>query len=244
MGDIKTNISNYLDSTYLNTSEELGLSKSKIKDIVISRVHQAINSGFACIMIRPEFVSTARKIIDSYNSHVSVGTVIDFPLGDKSTKHKSSEAQSAIDNGVDDIDFVCDYNAFKRGNFSKFEEDIFIGTEIGIKNGKIVKWIIETGALSKKEIRNISKSIVGLVQTNFSEDSKNVFIKTSTGYYSGFGATIRDVKIIKSVSGDLKIKASGGVSSLKDCYKMLEAGANRIGTSKAQFIYEEELNGF
>ena len=80
------------------------------------------------------------------------------------------------------------------------------------------------------------------MQSNFPENAGKVFIKTSTGYYGGYGATVKDIKAIKSVSGNLKIKASGGVSSLKDCLEMINAGANRIGTSKAQIIYNEYEN--
>tara|TARA_Y100000766_G_C18801144_1_gene553106 strand:+ start:320 stop:1027 length:708 start_codon:yes stop_codon:yes gene_type:complete len=234
------NIANYLDSTYLKTSNEADISDSKTKDIVISKINEAIKSNFACIMIRPEFVSLAQKIIVSNNSNVKVGTVIDFPLGCGSTKQKVEEAQIAINNGADDIDFVCDYNAFKRGSFNKFDKDIIEGTKVGVKNRKIIKWIIETGALSKQEITNISKRIADLVQTHFLVDSKNIFIKTSTGYYGNFGATIKDVKRIKAVSGNLQVKASGGVSNLKECLKMIEAGATRIGTSKAQSIFNEK----
>lgn len=241
MPRIKINITNYLDSTYLYTSDEAGVSDAKTKNIVILKIQEAINARFICIILRPEFVSLAKKIIDSKNSNLNIGTVVDFPLGIATTDDKISEAQSVIDNGVNDIDFVSDYNAFKRANFQKFDKDIIEGTKIGIKNKKIVKWIIETGALSNEEIRNISQRIADLVQTNFPEQSKNVFIKTSTGYYGCSGATINDIKRIKSVSGNLKVKASGGVSTLQDCLQMIEAGANRIGTSKAQLIYNETI---
>ena len=79
-----------------------------------------------------------------------------------------------------------------------------------------------------------------MIQSNFPTFVKNVYIKTSTGYYGGYGATLKDVKVIKSVSGNLKIKASGGISNLKDALAMLEAGADRIGTSKAVDIFNEK----
>jgi deoxyribose-phosphate aldolase len=135
---------------------------------------------------------------------------------------------------------VCDYNAFKRGSFEKFDNDIVEGTKLALDHKKIVKWIIETGALSRDEIRDISMRIAKLVQANFSQNAKKVFIKTSTGYYGGYGATVKDLKTIKSVAGNLKIKASGGVSNRKDCLEMIKAGASRIGTSKAQIIYNEK----
>ena len=84
------------------------------------------------------------------------------------------------------------------------------------------------------------KRISKLVQSNFPQNANKVFIKTSTGYYGGYGASAKDVKSIKSVAGNLQIKASGGVSSLKDCLELIKAGATRIGTSKAIFIYNEK----
>ena len=79
------------------------------------------------------------------------------------------------------------------------------------------------------------------MQSNFPQNTNKVFIKTSTGYYGGYGATVKDVKNIKSVAGNLQIKASGGILNLKDCLEMIKAGATRIGTSKAVLIYNENL---
>jgi len=150
------------------------------------------------------------------------------------------ESREVISLGADDLDYVCDYNIFKQQRFEKFDKDIFEGTRIGYKNKKTVKWIIETGALSRDEIREISRRISKTLQINFPQHTSKIFIKTSTGYYGGYGATVKDVKTIKSVAGNLKIKASGGVSNLKDCLEMIKAGASRIGTSKAQIIYNEK----
>ena len=149
-------------------------------------------------------------------------------------------AVNAIKNGAYDIDYVCDYNAFKRGGFEKFDHDILEGSKIALQNKRIVKWIIETGALSRDEIREIARRISEIIQVNFPQNSSKVFIKTSTGYYGGYGATAKDIKTIKSVAGNLQIKASGGVSNLKDSLRMIKAGATRIGTSKALFIYNEK----
>tara|TARA_B100001142_G_scaffold103040_1_gene105106 strand:- start:2464 stop:3186 length:723 start_codon:yes stop_codon:yes gene_type:complete len=230
------NIASYLDSTYLKTANESNISELANKECVIKIINDAIVDDFACVMIRPEFVSIARDIIEAKDSRLKVGTVIDFPLGSSDTLGKIEEAKKAILDGAYDIDYVCDYNAFKRGSLDKFDQDILEGTKLVLKNKGVVKWIIETGALSREEIRGISKRITSLVESNFYKNSNQIFIKTSTGYYGGFGATIKDVKLIKSVSGNLKIKASGGVSTLKDCLKMIDAGADRIGTSKAQSI--------
>lgn len=233
-------IEEYLDSTYLKLPEEAGISVEETDAKINEIIEEGIASNFACVMIRPNFVSKAVEKIQTSKSKLKVGTVIDFPFGNDSTENKVIEAKEAISNGAYDIDFVCDYNSFKRGSFVKFDADIIEGTKICVENKKITKWIIETGALSKDEIRNISKRITQLIQSNFPTFVKYVYIKTSTGYYGGYGATIKDVKVIKSVSGNLKIKASGGISNLNDALAMIEAGADRIGTSKAVDIFKEK----
>ena len=236
----KLEIENYLDSTYLKTSGEAQVSDDETRIRVERLIDEAISHDFACIMIRPEFVTLATQKIKVTASKVKVGTVIDFPLGQGSTNFKVQEAIAAMNGGAFDIDFVCDYNAFKRGDVRKFDMDILQATNVVMKEKKVAKWIIETGSLSSDEIRSISKRISGIVQSNFPNNCHNVFIKTSTGYYGGLGATIKDVNTIKSVSGKLQVKASGGVSSLKDCKKMIKAGATRIGTSKAVLIYSQK----
>ena len=237
----QVNIAGYLDSTYLKNSAEAGVSEIETKEIVINAIKEAIDAKFACIMIRSEFIAIAKELIEKSKSKLKIGTVVDFPFGNSTTEQKIIEAKSAIESGAYDIDYVCDYNAFKRGAFAKFDSDILEGTKIVLGNKKIVKWIIETGALSADEIRNIAKRISTLVQSNFPKSANKVFIKTSTGYYGGYGATVKDVKIIKLVAGNLQIKASGGMSNLKDCLEMIKAGANRIGTSKAVSIYNQSL---
>jgi deoxyribose-phosphate aldolase len=237
----QVNIAGYLDSTYLKTSAEAGVSEIETKEIVINAIKEAIDAKFACIMIRSEFIAIAKELIEKSKSKLKIGTVVDFPFGNSTTEQKIIEAKSAIESGAYDIDYVCDYNAFKRGAFAKFDSDILEGTKIVLGNKKIVKWIIETGALSVDEIRNIAKRISTLVQSNFPKSANKVFIKTSTGYYGGYGATVKDVKIIKLVAGNLQLKASGGMSNLKDCLEMIKAGATRIGTSKAVFIYNQSL---
>ena len=236
----QVSIASYLDSTYLKTAAESGISQIETKEIVVNSINEAIDASFACIMIRSEFIGIAKELIERSKSKLKVGTVVDFPFGDSTTEQKVAEAKLAIERGAYDIYYVCDYNAFKRGAFAKFDSDIVTGTSLVLENKKIVKWIIETGALSVDEIRDIAKRISKLVQSNFPQNANKVFIKTSTGYYGGYGATVKDVKSIKSVAGNLQIKASGGMSNLKDCLEMIKAGATRIGTSKAVFIYNEK----
>ena len=234
------NVNLYLDATYLKTADEAGVSEIVNKEHVVSVIEEAVKSSYSCVMIRPKYVSLAKKIIQSHNSNLKIGTVIDFPLGNADTLTKVEQSKKALIEGAYDIDYVCDYNAFKRGSFDKFDKDILEGTKIVLENNGLVKWIIETGALSRKEIKDISKRITDIIEKKFPKKSSKVFIKTSTGYYGGYGATIKDVKLIKSVCRSLKIKASGGISNLKECINMIEAGANKIGTSKAHLIIKEK----
>ena len=234
------NIAEYLDSTYLKTADEAGITELENNKIILQVIDEAISNKFACVMIRPDFVLMAIERINFFKSKIKVGTVVDFPFGDSDTSSKLKEAKVAIDNGAFDIDFVCDYNAFKRKSFEKFDLDILEGTKKCLENKKIAKWIIETGALSKNEIKEISRRISKIVYMNFPKSIDKVFIKTSTGYYGGYGATVRDVKLIKSESRDLKIKASGGISNFTDAFQLIQAGADRIGTSKAKLIYDQQ----
>ena len=234
-----SNISKYLDSTFLKTSVELNISKKELEKIIISFVNEAVEYNFKCVMIRSNYVSLAKSIISDKKSNVIVGTVVDFPLGTSCFEQKIKEAKEVLKNGAQELDYVCDYNSFKMGELDSFDESILKCTKIGLEANAVVKWIVETGALSKSEIKSISKRLYDIILKNFPDQISKVFVKTSTGYYGGLGATIKDIKSIKSVVADMPIKASGGISDLDTCLKMIDAGADRIGTSKASIIYKE-----
>ena len=233
-------IENYLDSTYLKTAEQASISESENKERVINLVREAISNNFKLVMIRPKYIELAHKLINDASSKVLIGTVVDFPIGDSCTEEKINQAKEALDLGADEIDYVADYNIYKQKDYIKFDKDIIEGTKLCYESKKTVKWIIETGALSKEEIKGITLRISKIVSNNFPDFEKSVFIKTSTGYYGGVGATIKDVKLMSSVSGKLPIKASGGVSNFSEFIQMIEAGASRVGTSKAINIFNRE----
>ncbi len=230
----------YLESTYLKTPDEASLSNKETIGIITKLVNQAIEYDFKLVMIRANHIKLAQQIISQKKSHLLIGTVVDFPFGSSSTLNKVNEAKIALELGADEIDYVADYNGFKQGLFEKFDDDIRSGTMLGFNNNKIVKWIIETGALSKEEIRNITIRISKIVRNSFPNFYENVYIKTSTGYYGGYGAEVKDVKLIVSVSSGLPVKASGGISNFSFCKELINAGASRIGTSKALDILMEK----
>jgi deoxyribose-phosphate aldolase len=232
----------YMDSTYLKTPEQAGIGEEETDVIIFDTIKDAIEHNMKLVMIRPEYVETARQLIDSKGANLLVGTVIGFPYGNESHAEKMDEALEAIENGVDELDFVIDYRAFLRGNRDKVMKEVAEGTAIGINKGKVVKWIIESAALSEEEISDLTSLIRDIVIESVGEQqAKNVFVKTSTGFFTPEGggpggATEEAVSIMSQNAGPLQVKASGGIYSKDDLDRMVGAGASRIGTSAAKEI--------
>ncbi|MDK2771515.1 MAG: deoxyribose-phosphate aldolase [Flavobacterium haoranii] len=242
------NIKQYLDSTYLKTAAQAGLSENENKEVVTAAIQEAIENDFKLIMIRPEFVKLAKEMIQNANSKVTVGTVIDFPKGESSVEEKISEANRAIQDNVDDLDFVVDYEAFKRGEIDYVKNQVLQCTKLGLSHGKIVKWIIEVAALTNEEIVRLSALIKNVVLANFKENVyENVFVKSSTGFYKtepGMpnGATVPTIKLMIENSCPLPVKAAGGVRTYEEAVEMIKLGVKRIGTSSAKAIANGEVS--
>jgi deoxyribose-phosphate aldolase len=242
-------LSQYLDSTYLKTPLQANITEVETKQKVIQLIDEAIKHDFKLVMIRTNYISLAKEMIDKANSNLTIGTVIGFHRGTCSLKEKLKEAKNAIDLEVDDLDYVINYEAFKKGNIVLVEEEIIKGTEIGLKNNKIVKWIIEVAALSNEQIASISSLIKRTVIDNFGEENaKYVYVKSSTGFYKTLenkpnGATFETIKTMSDNAKPLKIKAAGGVKTKEDALKMITLGVERIGTSSALQIVEGIRNG-
>jgi len=236
----------YMDSTYLKTPEQAGIGEEETDVIIFDKIKDAIEHNMKLVMLRPEYVDAARQFIDSKSANVLVGTVIGFPYGDSEHGVKMDEALEAIENGVDELDFVVDYKAFLSGNLDKVMKEVSEGTAIGIGEGKTVKWIIESGALGPQAIAELTTLISKIViETVGPEKARNVFVKTSTGFFnpegSGHGGATTDaVSIMSANAGPLKVKASGGIYSREDLDKMVDAGASRIGTSAGVEIIRGE----
>ncbi len=232
----------YLDSTYLKTAEQAGLTEEENRQKVIDTIREAIDEGFYLVMIRPEYVKLARKMIDEAGADVKVGTVIDFPEGTSPWNSKLLEARKAIEDGADELDFVVNYRAFQNGDYDLVKKEVFEGSLLGLKNGKTVKWIIEAAALSDDEIAGLTSLIRDTVlhSLGFGAASK-VFVKSSTGFYKTpdgrpNGATPHNIAIMLQHADPLPVKAAGGIRSYEDAVKMIEMGVKRIGTSSAKKI--------
>lgn len=235
-------IRQYLDSTYLKTAEQAGISEGKNIEVVKAAVNEAVAENYKLVMIRPEMVAMSRKMISDAGSKVSVGTVIDFPLGKGTLQEKLDEAEQAIQDGADDLDFVLDYEGFKEGNVSAVKEQVLECTRLGLHHNKTVKWIIEIAALNDHEIVQLSALVKNVVLSNFDESSySRVFVKSSTGFYKtrdGIpnGATFPGIKLMLENSFPLPVKAAGGVRTPEEVQQMIALGVKRIGTSSAKAI--------
>lgn len=231
----KLEVSSYIDHTCLATN-------AGIKQI-IQLCHEADKYHFASVCVNPIYVAAAVNELEK--SDVKICTVIGFPLGAITTKDKISETKTAIANGADEIDMVINIGAVKDGRFSEVGTDILgvvkAARSAGNKVGKkiIVKTILETCLLDDNEIVNAC-----LCAKKAGAD----FVKTSTGFANPKGidgnllpngASEHHVKLMrKTVGNEMGVKASGGIRSARTLITMLEAGANRIGTSSGASIVE------
>ena len=184
-----------------------------------------IKYSVASVCIPPAYVKMAREYVED---KLKICTVIGFPNGYSTTAVKCFEAEDAIYNGADEIDMVINISWAKAGEFDRIEDEVaqvkkFCGD-------KILKVIIETCLLTDDEKQSVCRAV---------EAGGADYIKTSTGFSSG-GATPEDVRLLRnSIKGSMKIKASGGISSIEDGMSLVSAGAERLGTSKIVKLVKE-----
>lgn len=186
---------------------------------------------FAMVAINPYPVAFCKSILNGTGVHV--GAAIAFPLGQTDIESKVAETLQAISDGADEIDYVLNVGKLKEGNSEYIRKEMEAITSVCRERGIICKVIFENCYLTKEEIR---------LAAEIAKEVRPDFIKTSTGFGTS-GATYEDVKLMKDTVGDLvKVKAAGGIRSLEDALKMIEAGAERIGTSSGIKIVEELRN--
>lgn len=191
---------------------------------------EALECGFFSVCVNPCYVSWAVKFLEG--SGVKVCTVIGFPLGATTIRNKVFEASEAVSNGAMELDVVVNLGMFKSGaeDYIRRELKEIIQTAKAQNKDTVVKVIIETSLLEEQE---------KVILTRLALEEGADFIKTSTGF-NGPGATVEDVRLIRQAVGDKAgVKASGGIRTYSDAVKMLEAGANRLGTSSGLSIYQE-----
>lgn len=203
------------------------LKADSTKDKVEILCKEAIDNNFAAVCVNPFYVKHCSNLLKG--SSVKVATVIGFPLGATTKEVKAFETMNAINNGAEEIDMVINIGALKDKDYLTLREDIQAVLD-ETKDKAILKVIIETSLLDESEIRKICEICL---------DIGVDYVKTSTGFSTG-GATVENVKFIKSIVKDrAKIKASGGIRDLDTARKMIEAGADRLGTSSGVKIVEK-----
>ncbi len=200
--------------------------------ITVSEVDQLAEEAIAFnlfgICIPPFWVKRAKRELGK--EKVILVTVVGFPFGYQMTETKLDEARRALDNGADEIDWVWNISSFKTGlPWTKIE--LAKASKFIHDQQKILKVIIETSYLSNEEIVTACK---------LCSDAGADFVKTSTGFSSG-GATIEHIQLLrKNLPEVVGIKASGGIKNYQQAKQMLEAGAERLGTSSGVSIVKEQ----
>ena len=174
--------------------------------------------GFRTVCVYPDFVDICVQELEHTSTEVC--TVIDFPKGEGDIERNLTDLKMVLDQGAMEIDMVMNINAFGAKEYEEVVNGIYAVVEAA--EGRIVKVILETCLWNNDQIE-IACEIV--------KDAKAQFVKTSTGF-SKHGADISHVKIMRKIVGDVfGVKASGGIRSFNDLLSMIQAGANRIGTS-------------
>ena len=183
---------------------------------------------FASVMVNSAFTALCSELVKG--TGVLVGTVAGFPLGQMSTAAKVFEAETAIADGADEIDYVVNVSDVKDGKWDLVRGEMEKITAACHSRGAGCKVIFENCYLTKEEIVRLAE---------IAKEVKPDFIKTSTGFGTG-GATPEDVRLMKETVGDaVKVKAAGGIRDWASCRAMIEAGAERIGASAGRQILGE-----
>ncbi|HYL46302.1 MAG TPA: deoxyribose-phosphate aldolase [Candidatus Limnocylindrales bacterium] len=220
IGPIEADIARLIDHTLLKPEA----TRDDIRKLCL----EALKFGFASVCINPWNVSQAAEILRG--SEVRVCTVVGFPLGANLPQVKMFEAEESIKLGAQEIDMVINVGALRSGLNDAVEADIRGVAEASHRGGAICKVILETALLNTEE------KVRGCIAAKIAGAD---FVKTSTGFGPG-GATAEDVRLMRAVVGDeIGVKAAGGVRSLEDLQKMVEAGATRIGASASVKILEQ-----
>lgn len=188
---------------------------------------EARRHDFQSVCVRLNWVEQAVQQLSG--SNIAVACVVGFPEGTYSTSEKVKEASDAVAGGALELDMVINYPLLKQQSYSQVYTDIAAVRNVA-PHPILLKVILETSKLSQYDI---------IAGCKVAEAANADFVKTSTGF-GGQGATVENVRLMKDVIGPhMKVKASGGVKTVNECVAMMEAGAERIGTSNGVSIMKE-----
>ncbi|MDF0666580.1 MAG: deoxyribose-phosphate aldolase [Nitrospira sp.] len=193
---------------------------------VLRLCEEAKTNGFTVVFVPPCYIDEAVAAVAG--TGIRVGIPIGFPLGGHSTKTKVAEAIEAVQRGATVLDMVVNISRLKSADHDYVRTDIaeVVKSTVDVEH----KVILETCYLTQQEKRTACHLVV---------EAGADYVKTSSGFGAA-GATVEDVRLLKEVvAGRVKVKASGGIRDWKTTHAMLEAGADRIGTSAGLKIIGE-----
>jgi deoxyribose-phosphate aldolase len=195
---------------------------------------EAKSYGFCAVSVNPRWVSLAAELLAS--SGVKVGGVVSLPLGADSTKIKVAQAKDCIFAGADEVDMVADLAAIIENDSRYLSNQLKAVLKVcrSTKPAVCLKVIIESAVLNRQQ-----KIFACRIADKLGVD----FVKTSTGMNPAGGATAEDVKLMKEYAPHCKVKAAGGIRTAKQVFEMLDAGAERIGTSSGVQIVNQFRQG-
>jgi deoxyribose-phosphate aldolase len=191
---------------------------------------EAATSGFATVCVNSVWLSKCSELLRG--SKTRAITVVGFPLGASTSATKAFEAAEAVRNGASEIDMVLAIGLLKSGDLTAVENDI--RTVVEAVRGTPVKVILETALLNEQQ---------KVTACQLAQRAGAAFVKTSTGFASGSGATgatVEDIRLMRATVGPtLGVKASGGIRTREDALRLIEAGATRLGTSAGLTLIAE-----
>jgi deoxyribose-phosphate aldolase len=199
------------------------------KDDIVKLCKEAEKHGFGCVCVNSAYVPLAKQLLKG--TDVKVVSTVGFPFGSSLPEVKAFEARKASEKGARELDMVLNIGALKSGDYETVKKDIERVVDVKHFHGDdlVIKVIIETGYLTRDE---------KVMACRLAKEAGADFVKTSTGFVGG--ATVEDVRLMRETVGqDMGVKAAGGIRTLKEALAMIEAGANRIGTSTGVAIIEE-----
>ena len=203
------------------------LKPEATQDQITHLCQEAANFEFAAVCVNPWWIGLAASILRG--TPVKVATTIGFPLGANHTTVKRFEAEEAVRLGAQELDMVINVGALKSGDRQSVQNDIIAVAEVSRGGGALLKVILETPLLTLEE------KILGC---ELSVAAKADFVKTATGFFGG--ASVDDVSLMRGVVGNRAgVKASGGIRTAAAAQSMVQAGANRLGTSSGVAIVRE-----
>ncbi len=198
---------------------------------------EGVRFGFRAVCVNPIYVRRAVQRLDELGGAAGdafrpvVASVAGFPLGAATTEVKSDEARRAIDEGATEIDMVMHVGSLIAGELREVRRDIETVAHAvhGSREGTILKVILETTTLSEAQIIQACRCCA---------EGEADFVKTSTGFHASGGACVEHVRLLHRHASPLRVKAAGGIRTLESTMAMLDAGADRIGTSAGVAIVE------